>query len=254
MLILVSKLCYKNWRKFNKYFENKMRNQINELWLQIKNDKEVVLMIISIFSVIAEWITAFSTAFNAREESKNNTIKTNNYINKLFTVLKLYYDKYNEQLDILKEIFRKENEYEQLGNILKIKDLEMIAYIESMMNSCQNCIEEFPCEIEVSLNDREYDKLFKFYSYLKNFFMITNQIKNSAQRNNDEECKMTVIEYKELILKDIPYSLRVNCGGVDSNFIEFLDKFDTEIKGIWSELKTTLFKDCNNESDKHVRI
>ena len=205
----------------------------------MKIDKEVVQMMFKIVSLITNWITALATSITAYKESRKNTIKANNYIRQLYAILNLNYVKYMEQLNVLKEIFRIENENEELCNVKKINDLEMIAYVESIMKACQNCIAECPCKIEMPLENQEYDNLVKFYGYLKNFFMLTNQIKDMARKNNKY---ITIKEYKNEIIKEIPYSLRNECGGVDVDFIRFLEKFDSLINEMWENMNKKLFK------------
>ena len=197
-------------------------------------------MITNIISLIINFTTAFSTSITAYKESKQNSIKANNYMKKTYVIFKLYIDKYKDQYKVLQDIFRIENQYKNLCEINKINDLEMIAYVECMMRSCQNCIDEFPSKVEIGLKNQEYDNLVKLFGYLKNFFMITNQIKDKARIDKLNDNHITIMSYKESIIEEIPYSLRNKCGGVNVDFTHFLENFDNMIVSMWENIDNNL--------------
>lgn len=197
-------------------------------------------MIIDIISLITNWITALATSITAYKGGRKKTIRADNYVKKLYVILNLYYEKYIEQLEVIKEVFRIENENENLCDIQKINDLEMIAYMESMMKACQNCIDEFPYKIESVLKNSEYDNLVRFFGYLKNFFRLTNEIKDKARKDKLEDKHITSKDYKNGLMKEIPYSLRNKCGGVNVDFVRFLENFDDMIKEMWKDIDKSL--------------
>lgn len=211
-------------------------------------------MIISILTLIANWITSLATTVTAYKERKRVSNRTNNYTKKLYTFLKSYKSIYESQLQIMKDIFRVENYNEYISNVSRINDLEMISYIESVMRTCQSSIEEFPCKTEEMIDKDEYDILVKFTAYLKNFFLITNEIKDAARKDKESESKITIQMYKQNLMQGIPYSLKTECGGVDLEFPIFIEKFDDKIDSMWNNIEDNFIKASEKSNGRYFSI
>lgn len=197
-------------------------------------------MIISILTLISSWITSLSTSITAYKRSQKNVTKVNNCTQKLYVVLQCCMKKYKTQLHVLKDIFRVENDNEKLYKINSVNDLEMIAYIEGIIRTCQSSIDEFTAKAEHILNSDEIETLMEFSSCLKNFFMLTNEIKDMATKDGKKESHITVHSYKEHLMMSIPYSIRDECGGVNVDFPHLLENFDNKIENMWSDIECSL--------------
>ncbi len=197
-------------------------------------------MIISILTLISSWITSLATSITAYKGSQKNVTEVNNCTQKLYAVLECCMKKYKTQLRVLKDIFRVENDNEKLYKITRVNDLEMIAYIEGMVRTCQSSIDEFTVKAERILNSGEIETLMEFSSYLKNFFMLTNEIKDMATKDRKNDSHITVHSYKEHLMMSIPYSIREECGGVNVDFSNLLKNFDIKIENMWSDIERSL--------------
>lgn len=189
-------------------------------------------------SLILNFVTSFATSFSAYQSGKKKDIKSVNAKEKLTSSLLVCMELYKPQFQTLMKIFRLENNNRKLAEIYEVNDLCMKSFANDVILLSEKCINTFIEQSGNPLTSTQISDLFFFFGLLKNFFSITNTIKEDARGTNYST--KTISEYREELMSEIPTVLREECGGLNANFSDFSEKLNILIEKKWDMIKTDI--------------
>ena len=214
--------------------------------------KDIISILIGTISLAVAIVTAYNTKKISDIQRKKEITKIDNSENRLAVSLNTYMTIYNRQKDIVMKIFSFENREKFLYKIMDVNDLEMIAYIEEIVHMSQESISTYINTTEHELNCEEIKRLQDFSSKLKNFFYISNEVKDKARQEQKrvldnkisfkkKKNYLTVSDYSNQIIAGLPYNMRI----MDNNSIDLLkciSIFDKNIQEDWHEIERFINK------------
>jgi hypothetical protein len=199
-------------------------------------------LIVNFLTTILGAVTAGATSFSAFITKHERSTKSNNYKQKLEATLELCMNEYRSQVHTLKEIFRIENinnGSKLLKDVETVNDLEIKSYLENLIVLTEKAINTYIENSDYNIQSDEMSKLLSFSSLLNNFFSITNMVKEKAH-DVSGDTPVTVSQYWEELIADVPPFLRKECGGLDADFSRFIEKLNNKIEGDWSDIQEML--------------